>query len=305
MGPDLAAGAARSLQALGCAADLDWTAQTLTQSADHRWVVLYRFHDRAGRCLASAVAKTYPDDEGAGTYAAMRALAALVARSGRTELLVPEALCWDPTLRLLVMETVAGTSYRDIARDPGSADRLKLAGEALAVLHSLPVPDGWRVPGGLAAHAAEICRPDPCALLRARPADARRIESVYAAALAGESVGVAPAPLHRDLHLGQLVARGDGVAVLDWDLHAAGDPALDVANLLVYLETRLGDGAVAMQEAVRSGYARRGDVSVLGRLAAYEALTYLRMAAKRHRLGDSGGPLGVGDLLTLAESKLS
>ena len=73
---------------------------------------------------------------------------------------------------------------------------------------------------------------------------------IYVEVLAGEAVGVPPAPLHRDLHLGQLVARGDGVAVLDWDLHAAGDPALDLANLLVYLETRLGARAGAVSVGV-------------------------------------------------------
>ncbi len=303
--PDLAAGAAVTLAALGLDAGLAWTAELLSHSADHRFVVLYDVTDRAGRTVATAVAKTYPDDEGAATFAAMRDLAALVARSGRGALDVPGVLCWDPELRLLVMETVHGPSFRALALESDAAHHLERAGAALAVLHSLAVPPGWGAPRGLAEHASDLCRPDPGGLALARPAQAGQIEVIYAEALAREPVGVAAVPLHRDLHLGQLVARGDRVAVLDWDLHAPGDPALDVANLLVYLETRLGKqrGRDA-RDAVRAGYARGGDPSVLGRLASYEALTFLRMAAKRHRLGTSGGPLDVEDLLARAAARL-
>lgn len=42
--------------------------------------------------------------------------------------------------------------------------------------------------------------------------------------------------LHGDLHPGQFVDDGERVALVDWDRAASGDPAEDVANLLVHLE---------------------------------------------------------------------
>lgn len=294
-------GAGCVLRALGRPDRTACTAQVLSRSADGRAVVRYLLQDASGRDVGSAVAKAYPDhEEGAATYAAMVALGEAVGRAGAGVLEVPTPLGWFGEHRVLVMASMDGPSYRDVTSRPDWPTLLRRAGAALAEVHDLPVPAGWGSPRRLAQHATELCRPHPLELARARPVDAYRVATLYAEALAREPVGVTPAVLHRDVHLGQLVDRGGRVALLDWDLYAVGDPALDVANLLTYLGTRLGPHAAGARDAVREGYLRRGDPAVLDRLTSYEVLTYLRMAGKRHRRGPAGGPLPVPELLDRA-----
>jgi aminoglycoside phosphotransferase (APT) family kinase protein len=72
------------------------------------------------------------------------------------------------------------------------------------------------------------------------------------------------------------------IGLLDLDLAACGDPALDLANLLVHFELRAlqehcSDArARACAVALLEGYSP--DPPLLGRLAAYAAATRLRLA---------------------------
>jgi len=90
-------------------------------------------------------------------------------------------------------------------------------------------------------------------------------------------------PLHRDFHDKQVFIDAAGRAgILDFDTMALGEPALDVANMLVHLELRAlqhrcspeaaGQAAEAFMEAYRP------EAPVRQRLAAYEAATRLRLA---------------------------
>ncbi|WP_157937001.1 glycosyltransferase family protein [Geodermatophilus chilensis] len=89
-------------------------------------------------------------------------------------------------------------------------------------------------------------------------------------------------PLHRDLHDRQVLVAGDGsVGLLDFDLLAAGEPALDLANLLAHLSLRQRQGLVAdaapLRAAVLEGY--RPSSAVAARVPVHEATTRLRLAA--------------------------
>ena len=78
-------------------------------------------------------------------------------------------------------------------------------------------------------------------------ADARERARHVVDALADETPAQS-APIHRDLHDGQLVVRDDGsIGVLDFDTLARGEPALDLANLLVHLELAVLLGVVARE----------------------------------------------------------
>lgn len=91
----------------------------------------------------------------------------------------------------------------------------------------------------------------------------------------------APVTLHRDLHDKQLVLDDDGVGVLDLDTLAQGDPALDLANLLVHLDLRVHQGrsraptAATVAQALLEGY---GAVSRRA-LEGYSLTTRLRLCA--------------------------
>jgi len=88
--------------------------------------------------------------------------------------------------------------------------------------------------------------------------------------------------LHRDLHDKQLLLAGTDVGLLDFDLAALGDPALDLANLLTHLQLRTlqgrcsGERARACATAVLEGYGHRsGDWQ--RRLAAYRTTARVRL----------------------------
>ncbi|WP_285621446.1 hypothetical protein [Kineosporia sp. NBRC 101677] len=96
------------------------------------------------------------------------------------------------------------------------------------------------------------------------------------------TVGV---PLHRDLHDKQIVLpqTSSDVGLLDLDLLAGGEAALDLANLLVHLELRARQGLAsaeavpALSQAVLEAYAP--SVETLSRMGTYAQLTRLRLAA--------------------------
>jgi hypothetical protein len=116
-------------------------------------------------------------------------------------------------------------------------------------------------------------------------------------------------PIHRDFYDKQVFVAGDGrVGMLDFDTLALGDPALDLANVLVHLELRALQGhckperAHAAATALVSGY--QPDAHLVARLPAYAAAARLRLACVyrfrpdwtelAHCLGSDplGAPLG-------------
>ncbi|WP_310529589.1 phosphotransferase [Nocardioides sp.] len=92
-----------------------------------------------------------------------------------------------------------------------------------------------------------------------------------------------PALLHRDLHDKQLILNGAApVGLLDLDLAAYGDPAVDLANLVVHLDLRVRQGVCSERRAARcsaallDGYSP--DRDLLARMVPYAAITRLRLA---------------------------
>lgn len=91
---------------------------------------------------------------------------------------------------------------------------------------------------------------------------------------------------HRDLHDGQILVDAGRFALLDFDLLARAESALDPANLSVHIELRFfeeqGPGsfvpARAAVEALLEGTGRRGDPGFAEAFAFHRASTVLRLA---------------------------
>jgi aminoglycoside phosphotransferase (APT) family kinase protein len=121
-----------------------------------------------------------------------------------------------------------------------------------------------------------------------RPADARRVDDLHHA-LVTWAQALPPPPalglVHRDFYYSQLLFAGPRVTLIDFDLMARGDPALDVANFSAHLYflglDRLGEfnalhaEAQAFQEAYR--YWAPADRDFSARCAFYTAATYFRL----------------------------
>jgi aminoglycoside phosphotransferase (APT) family kinase protein len=92
-------------------------------------------------------------------------------------------------------------------------------------------------------------------------------------------------PVHRDFYYSQLLFHGPETILIDFDLIARGDPAIDVANFLAHLVflglDRLGDRRALAAEGprFRQAYAARRPVEegFWRRVSFYEAATYFRL----------------------------
>jgi hypothetical protein len=195
----------------------------------------------------------------------------------RTARLLPER---SSPVGTVTTEALAGTPLTELLGGSRAGEALVAVGAAVAALHQTAPPAGSPVHGPA----------DEVAVTRTWEQRARD----YGLSIVAESGRDRRPPppralglIHRDLHDGQLVLSDDGgfrsagVGLLDFDLMAAGDPALDLANLIEHLRLRArqgvladADGAVA---ALLEGY--RPDPDTLGRVADYRSLTARRLAA--------------------------
>jgi len=224
----------------------------------------------------------------AGAADGERTFRRLEALHGSTTptLRVPRPIVWCAGPRVLVTEIADGVRGAELR--PGSWDgAMSRFGRALRELHGLALDFG--PPKRLPDHVRELIRPEPESLARALPEHAGRIQvTLDALATMDEAWStIAPAPLHRDFHLRQLLDDGTHVTVLDWDDAASGDPAFDVGYFTAYLRTHHGDEAAAGGiAAFRAGYG--GDAALWARVPVYERFNFLRRAARRWRLRDEG-----------------
>ncbi len=273
--------------------------------ADRRLPALARELRRGGAALVThrpeRRAVVRHDDPVAGTVFTKVVRPRHVPRPGPScsqlhALRVPEVLEVDHEAGRVTTRALPGSTLHDLLADVEvSATELarygRACGVALAELHArtvvrdepdhgieqeIAVTDRWLA-------AADAHRALPTRVLRRL---ARRRDRAVAAAPPSRS---RPVVLHRDLHDQQLLVRvpdGAGpleVGLLDFDLAAVGDPALDLANLLVHLELRVVQGltpqvrAQACAAGLLDGY--EPSDQVLGSVPQHAELARLRLVA--------------------------
>lgn len=247
------------------------------------------------------VAKLYTDDSGAQAFVTQRVLAAQVGPDA-CPLRIPGALHYSGASRVVVQAPAYGADVSARLR-AGDADVLVDAGRAVARLHSLRPPSPDDLP--FDELVALLMRPHPRDVGRAIPSVAARIDRVLAVlAQSVPAPGMFRAAVHRDLHPRQMLADGRQIWIVDWDLAGAGDPALDLGNLVGWLETHLPAGLAARcRERFLFGYAEFAGAAAFARLDLYRAFTFMRLASKRFRLGDDP-QTRVLPMIALAESTL-
>lgn len=220
------------------------------------------------------------------------------ARTWRRPSLLAPALRGD--LRpapVIAMDRARGIAIAAAAPGTLLADRLAAANGA-AQLARL----------GRALHSLEQALDSTSALASDLPgygfADAVADLERFALLLAGVGIGVAadmaggrarlaalaPAPdsgrraiVHRDLHDKQVIV-GDHLTLLDLDQVSAGDPALDLGNLLAHLrlrslQGRLGVSCAENRTALLAGYGAAWTDRFADAVRAWEALALFRLAA--------------------------
>ncbi|MFT3757610.1 phosphotransferase [Thauera sp.] len=165
-------------------------------------------------------------------YETQRAL--WLAGLDRGPVVVPEPLGTVPELALWLQRGVPGRPASGCfvpGADTGAARRI---GAALAHLHrqALRPPRTWDV-----GDETAMLRRCLASAAQARPGLAARIEAVARACerLAAALPQAAACGVHRDFYPDQVLVDGETVVLLDFDLHALGDPALDVGNFVAHV----------------------------------------------------------------------
>ncbi len=185
-----------------------------------------------------------------GVYGKLRADAAgaLHAELGRRliELGVPTPapLGYLPELRMTLHDEQPGTRLAEL-QGPDLEAWMEPVAAALAQLHAASV-------AGLPAHSMQLEIEDlrsaadtAAALLPHRHAEIDDLLGRLAARLA--AVPPAAATIHGSFHVDQVLVGDDGVALLDLDSAAVGDPLLDVGHFASYL-------SAAGEEAARERF---------------------------------------------------
>jgi aminoglycoside phosphotransferase (APT) family kinase protein len=279
---DLAQGARALGARLGWAEVATCATRVLGEEPGQRLVIEYRLQPHG----PVVVGKFYADRSGQSAYRALRGLDRVLARElGPSVLSLPKALFYDPDARFLAQQRVAGIPYPDLLGEADIRPFFERAGEALAVLHRQRVRVGRTV--WLEDHLRDLIHPHPRHLARRWPEYEPMVTALLHTMTERERAWraeIEPVPLHRDFHLRQLFFEAGQVGLIDWDLFARGDPALDVGNFLVYLQTHLAAPlADRARAAFVAGYGLHQVGASLPRVRFYQAFTYLRLACKSAR----------------------
>ncbi len=260
---------------------LRWEAETISRVPEERLIVAYTLYSGETK-VRHLIGKFYDGTLGYRAYQAMCALQKTLSEKSNPAILAfPRPFFYDAPLDLIVQEFVEGLPYYDLIEGARSSFYFLEAGKALATLHRLKVEHGER--RSLSDHLEELIHPHPMLFADILPAYRSTVEGLIHEMMRIEASWNTQetVPIHRDFHLRQLFHDEKQVWLIDWDLLALGDPALDVGNFIVYLETRLKENHDTAISAFLEGYAPHAR---LERVPVYKALTYLRLACKRFRL---------------------
>lgn len=260
----------------------------LGSRVDEPVLLQYRPRRRAALRLDGYVVKIYRHEsdfeEG---VRGLRASAAVGVRTARCAAILPE---W----RLSAQELLRGAPPRrraDAARD---------AGAVLARLHGSRL-DG--LPPLLARDRLDVVSESVKLVSAVAPPQAKRAQSLLRRLEAAAPAVDRLVPSHGDFHGGQLLElAAGGYALIDFDLVAAAQPALDIANYAGHLVAQEGldvHAAAAVLDDLTEGYGERPPA-----LAWYLSAAILRSARGPFKRFEPDWPKRIETTVGAAEAAL-
>ncbi len=186
------------------------------------------------------IGKVFKDDRGEHLHQIQRYL----WKSGfnvkaRDRIMVAQALGYAPKMRMQVQGFVPGVTLEDYAVSHDIRPMMPRIGRALAKLHRtrIPIQPPFPMPTWTVAHERESLHGTLERLEELCPEQMTTILPIYDS-LIDKAHGLPTvkgyAPLHRDFYYSQVLIDGIDVYLIDFDLFAWGDPALDVANYVAH-----------------------------------------------------------------------
>src|SRR5262249_52876352 len=144
---DIANGAQAILEYLDMPGIPRWAAQVLGVTPGARMVVQYAVYDRHDykgcEPLLTLIGKFYADTTGQQAYRVMREITYSLAQASPPALLaLPEVLFYDPQHRFMAQQRIEGAPYYELLKRADCPSYFRLAGQALATLHTQNVAVG-------------------------------------------------------------------------------------------------------------------------------------------------------------------
>lgn len=283
IGPEIA-------RATGLAGALPVKATLLRRKAGRRALIRYTLDECGERVsfLGKLRAKG-PDRRTPRLHDRLRAAGLDGAGPGRIG--VPRVLGEIQALHLWLQEEVGGRRVTDHLRPGGSTRPAALVGAALARLHACGVEGGSAWTLGDERKVLESALGQAAAAL---PRRADRISALLAASSAVlTTLGEGPVTgIHRDWYPDQALINGEAVWILDLDLHAQGDPAIDLGNFAAHVRElairQYGDPAAlaSHESAFLDGYAAGGGRLEQVRFKGLRAASLARLVGVSLRIPD-------------------
>ncbi|MBI3241830.1 MAG: glycosyltransferase [Chloroflexi bacterium] len=206
---------------------------------------------------------------------------------------VSQPLAYIPEMRMLLQERASGTTLNALARKTDDIRmHVRRSAQGIAKLHEsgLATACAGEEPLSryLLTNEVENLSLFAAALLKVRPQSEASVMSLRDALRDWAAQLPAPetiTPVHRDFYYSQVLFDGPRLTLIDFDLLALGDPAIDAANFLAHLFLmgldQLNDLDAFSREAglFLETYAshRFVDEAFLQRMAFYEAATFFRL----------------------------
>ncbi|WP_417263542.1 phosphotransferase [Celeribacter sp.] len=243
---------------------------------------IFRYADTVGRAAYGKLRFGRADRRTPALQSAVRA----AGLDGRHGVQVPAVLAEMKEACLWFQEEIKGPDLTCLLLNDTSEDVLRNAlrqtGEALARLHTsgVEVARDWTLAQECAvltqALAAEKARaPENISAFQA-------VERALAPDIARLETPAEPVLLHRDFYPDQVICSAGGVALLDLDLVAMGDPAVDLGNFLAHLDElalrhHKGLGTTAARDmAFLDGYAAHASLPDMSRITAARRISLAR-----------------------------
>jgi aminoglycoside phosphotransferase (APT) family kinase protein len=198
----------------------------------------------------------------------------------QTGLNVPQPLGVIPDLHMWLQEKVAGSSLTDVLQSSGSSSFMICVAQQLYQLHQLPpvISRQHTVKDELTILHDRLQR-----VATLKPAWSPRLVEVMKRCeqLAFGLPNVSAKGIHRDFYADQVLVADEKLYLLDFDLYALGDPALDVGNFLGHLTElalRLGDVHLfaELESVLESSYLNLNSEVSSQRVQTYKTLTLAR-----------------------------
>ena len=180
----------------------------------------------------------------------------------------PKEVRVDKRLRRVELPAVTGIDAESLLF-AGDVDVATAVGRALAEFHKSEISVPRR-------HSVA----DEIDTLEHRLGSDSAMLSACKAAAKGLTI-VSDRPLHRDFHPGQILHSGSGIGIIDFDLLAMGDPAVDVGNFVAHLidaEIRFDLNLREVILAFENAYQSAGGPALKSNVEIYAALSLARLS---------------------------